>query len=87
MKMEVIKGGCVAGVKEVVRAVNVNPVKIITPGFVPDLYGKKISKVSKQVGQMSLCKVEESDWVKLAVARIKAVSRHFLLALAFGLRL
>jgi hypothetical protein len=85
MKVEVIKRGCVAGVKEVVRAVN--PVKIITPGFVPDLYGKKISKVSKQVGQMSLCKVEESDWVKLAVARIKAVSRHFLLALAFGLRL
>jgi hypothetical protein len=87
MKVEVIKRGCVAGVKEVVRAVNVNPVKIITPGFVPDLYGKKISKVSKQVGQMSLCKVEESDRVKLAVARIKAVSRLFLLALAFGLRL
>jgi len=54
MKVEVIKRGCVAGVKEVVRAVNVNPVKIITPGFVPDLYGKKIPKVSKQVGQMSL---------------------------------
>lgn len=48
---------------------------------------KEEFKVSKQVGQMSLCKVEESDRVKLAVARIKAVSRLFLLALAFRLRL